>query len=80
MKSDKELEVVNVDFLRNASINTLEEFELSRRNSAANLAQQLKTLLHKIVNELTDADLARFAREARDTPKKQPSDPYRLDE
>lgn len=76
----KMVKAANLDFLRTASVNTLQEYELSRRNSAANLAAQLKALLHQVVDDLVEADLARLAREVRELsyePKQ--SDPYLLD-
>ena len=82
MKSGEEgeLQGVNLEFFRSASINTLEEYELSKRNSAANLAKQLKVLLHEIVDELADADFARLVRSVRGTEIAKPSsDPYLLD-
>jgi hypothetical protein len=57
--------MVNVDFLRTASMISLQEYELSRRNAAANLARQLRVLLNQIVEELVEADLARMMIEHR---------------
>jgi hypothetical protein len=52
-------------FIRDASDRSLQDFELARRASAANLTKQLRVLLHQIVDDLADAELARAWREGR---------------
>jgi hypothetical protein len=48
------------DYLRNASVPTLESFELSRLNHAANLRREIDDLLDQYFEESLAALLARF--------------------
>ena len=54
-----------IEFVRNASVNTLEAFELARRNEAAVLQKEIRTLVWAMASALADAELARLMREAR---------------
>jgi hypothetical protein len=52
-------------FLRDASNRTLEAYELAKRNEAALLSKELRQLVHKITDCLSEAELARKIREMR---------------
>ena len=54
------------DFFHDASIASLQSFELSRLNNAANLRRQIAALLDQWVNDNSQALLARWVREQRD--------------
>jgi len=51
---------VPYDYLRRASVPSLESFELSRLNHAANLRKEIDELLNQYFEETTAALLARF--------------------
>ena len=53
------------DFFRDASIASLESFELSRLNSSANLRRQILALLDQWVDDNSNALLARWLRDQR---------------
>lgn len=53
------------DFFHDASIASLESFELSRLNSAANLRRQVTALLDQWVDDNSQALLARWVRDRR---------------
>jgi hypothetical protein len=53
------------DFFHDASIASLESYELSRLNHAANLRRQITVLLDQWVEENSQALLARWVREGR---------------
>jgi hypothetical protein len=63
------------DYLHEASNPSLESFELSRLNHAANLRKEIAALLEQWVAETAEAFLARWLREDR----KFPQQPGRLD-
>ena len=48
------------EYLRDASMPTLQSFELSRLNHAANIKDQIDSLLNQWLEETTAALLARF--------------------
>jgi hypothetical protein len=56
------------DFFHDASIASLQSFELSRLNNAANLRRQIAALLDQWVNDNSEALLARWIREQRALP------------
>jgi hypothetical protein len=51
------------DYLQQASIASLESFELSRLNHAANLRKEIAALLEQWIEEAAEALLARWLRE-----------------
>ena len=51
--------------LRELSDRTLQAYELSKRNEAANLAKELRLIEEKIVDARIEAELARIVREMR---------------
>ena len=51
------------DFLLSATRNTLQSYELSRLNHAANLGKEIKQLLDTYVEESSNARLARLLME-----------------
>jgi len=51
------------DFLLSATRNTLQSYELSRLNHAANLGKEIKQLLDSYVEESSNARLARLLME-----------------
>lgn len=51
------------DYLREASVSSLESFELSRLNHAANLRKEITALLEQWIEEAAEALLARWLRE-----------------
>jgi hypothetical protein len=53
------------DFFHDASIASLQSFELSRLNSAANLRRQVAALLDQWIDDNSQALLARWVREQR---------------
>lgn len=55
------------DFFRDASIASLESFELSRLNSSANLRRQIMALLDQWVDDNSSALLAYWVRDQRKT-------------
>lgn len=57
------------NFFRDASIASLQSFELSRLNNAANLRRQIAALLDQWVNDNSEALLARWVREQRALPQ-----------
>lgn len=52
------------DYLHEASISSLESFELSRLNHAANLRKEIAALLEQWIEEAAEALLARWLRES----------------
>ena|SRR5579864_2105111 len=56
------------DYLREASDPSLESFELSRLNHAANLRKEVGVLLEQWIAEMSEAFLARFLRQRRKSP------------
>ena len=54
-------------FLRDSSDFTLQQYELAKRNAAANLSKELKALVLKIVDELVEAEMARRVRDLRES-------------
>lgn len=64
------------DFLHNASVPSLESFELSRLNHTANLRKEIAALLEQWIEESAEARLARWLREDRKLPldSEEPSD------
>lgn len=52
-------------FLRDSSDATLQQYELVKRNDAANLLKQLRALISEYVDQVVEAELARRWREAR---------------
>jgi hypothetical protein len=62
------------DFLHEASTPSLESFELSRLNHAANLRKEIAALLEQWMEETAEALLARWVREDRKVPP-QPDQP-----
>ena len=63
------------DYLREASSASLESFELSRLNHAANLRKEIAALLEQWIEETSQALLARWVREDRKLPP-QPNQPF----
>lgn len=63
------------DFFHDASIASLQSFELSRLNNAANIRRQIGALLDQWVSDNSQALLARWVREQRALPH-----PSRLEE
>ena len=57
------------DFLHDASLTSLQSYELSRLNHAANLRREIITLLDQWVDDATQAALARWVREDRALPR-----------
>src|SRR5690242_5912216 len=56
------------DYLHEASAPSLESFELSRLNHAANLRKEIAALLEQWIEETAEALLARWVREDRRLP------------
>jgi len=56
------------DYLREASDPSLESFELSRLNHAANLRKEIGALLEQWIAEMSEALLARCLRQNRKSP------------
>lgn len=56
------------DYLHEASNPSLESFELSRLNHAANLRKEIAALLEQWIEETAEAFLARWVREDRTMP------------
>jgi hypothetical protein len=56
------------DFFHDASIASLQSFELSRLNQAANIRREIGALLDQWVSENSQALLARWVREQRGLP------------
>ena len=56
------------DFLRDASKPSLESYELSRLNNAANLRREITALLDQWVDDNSQALLARWVRDRRNRP------------
>jgi hypothetical protein len=57
------------DYLQEASAPSLESFELSRLNHAANLRKEIAALLDQWIEETAEALLARWLREDRKLPR-----------
>jgi hypothetical protein len=57
------------DFFHDASIASLQSFELSRLNNAANIRRQVAALLDQWVSDNSQALLARWVREERALPQ-----------
>jgi hypothetical protein len=57
------------DFLHQASSSSLESFELSRLNHAANLRKEIAALLEQWIQEAAEALLARWLREHHKLPQ-----------
>jgi hypothetical protein len=64
------------DFFHDASIASLQSFELSRLNNAANIRRQIAALLDQWVNDNSQALLARWVREQRALPRPAPLDEF----
>jgi len=62
------------DYLREASSSSLESFELSRLNHAANLRKEIAALLDQWIEEAAEALLARWLRENHRS-RQEPSQP-----
>lgn len=60
------------EFLHHASIPSLESFELSRLNHSANLRKEVAALLEQWIEEMAEARMARWIREHRNLPQRQP--------
>ena len=56
------------DYLHEASGTSLESFELSRLNHAANLRKEIGALLEQWIAEMSEACLARWLRQNRELP------------
>lgn len=56
------------DYLREASDPSLESFELSRLNHAANLRKEIGALIEQWIAEMSEAFLARWLRQGRKSP------------
>lgn len=61
------------DYLHDASVPSLESYELSRLNHAANLRREIAALLDQWIEDSTQALLARWVREDRALPRGCPS-------
>jgi hypothetical protein len=57
------------DYLHDASVPSLESYELSRLNHAANLRREIAALLDQWIEDSTQALLARWVREGRTLPQ-----------
>lgn len=57
-----------LDYLRKASPASLQSFELSRLNHAANLRREIATLIDQWIQESSEALLARWMLDHRDSP------------
>jgi hypothetical protein len=57
------------DYLHDASVPSLESYELSRLNHAANLRREIAALLDQWIEDSTQALLARWVREDRALPR-----------
>ena len=57
------------DYLHDASVPSLESYELSRLNHAANLRREIGALLDQWIEDSTQALLARWVREDRALPR-----------
>ena len=60
------------DFLKNASQPSLESFELSRLNNAANLRREITALIDQWIEDNSQALLARWVRDRRNRPSSEP--------
>jgi hypothetical protein len=60
------------DYLHEASDPSLESFELSRLNHAANLRKEIAALIEQWIEETAEAFLARWLREDRKLPSQPP--------
>lgn len=65
------------DYLHEASNPSLESFELSRLNHAANIRKEIAALLEQWIEETAEAMLARWVREDRKFPA-QPAEPVEI--
>src|SRR5580700_1185490 len=61
------------DYLHDASIASLESYELSRLNHAANLRREIAALMDQWIDDTTQALLARWVREDRTLPRAAPA-------
>jgi hypothetical protein len=61
------------DYLHDASVPSLESYELSRLNHAANLRREIAALLDQWIEDSTQALLARWVRENRTLPQAEPA-------
>lgn len=61
------------NYLHDASITSLESYELSRLNHAANLRREIAALLDQWIEDSTQALLARWVREHRALPQAEPA-------
>jgi hypothetical protein len=60
------------DYLHDASVPSLESYELSRLNHAANLRREIAALLDQWIEDSSQALLARWVREDRNLPEAEP--------
>jgi len=66
------------DFFHDASIASLQSFELSRLNHAANIRREIAALLDQWVSDNSQALLARWVREQRALPRAVQAQPQEL--
>lgn len=64
-----------IGYLRTCSDPMLEQFEMARLSTAANLSKQLNVTMQRAVNDLAEALLARTVREHRKAVLKAPAKP-----
>jgi hypothetical protein len=64
-----------IGYLRTCSDPMLEQFEMARLSTAANLSRQLNVTIQRAVNDLAEAMLARTVREHRKAVLKAPAKP-----
>jgi hypothetical protein len=58
-----------LEYLRSASVSSLESYELSRLNHAANLRREIAALLDQWIEETVHAQMARWVLEGRVLPQ-----------
>ena len=61
------------EYLHDASLPSLESYELSRLNHAANLRREISALMDQWIEDTTQALLARWVREDRALPRPAPA-------
>jgi hypothetical protein len=66
------------EFLHDASEPSLESFELSRLNNAANLRREIAALLDQWIEDTSQAMLARWVRKERAAPRELAADDHDL--
>jgi hypothetical protein len=69
----------NWDFFHDASLVSLQSFELSRLNNAANIRREIAALLDQWIDDNSQAMLARWVREQRSLPQPPPAAPAALE-